>query len=90
MVACPRCRGGCSLCGGIGRVRPAVADAYVREESRRTTKVDRVFSEEELPTKPDLIRRLDKRARIVRLVAIGILGAVLGVSIGAVLAILLR
>lgn len=36
---CPKCKGGCSLCGGSGSVLCTVADVWAREESRPTTRL---------------------------------------------------
>lgn len=48
--ACPKCKGGCSLCGGSGSVLSTVADVWAREESRPTTKVLRdVIPDEAIP-----------------------------------------
>ncbi len=90
-VPCPKCKGGCDLCGGIGSVPPAAARVWVREETRATVKVERRgFSEEELPTKPSFIRQADRRKRMVRIAALLILGAVIGIGLGVATALFFR
>ncbi len=86
-VDCPSCKGGCRLCGGSGRVREIVASVYMREEARATMKLDRKKPfPDELPTKPDLIKALDRRRRIVRYVAIILFGTALGILVGVAVA----
>jgi hypothetical protein len=66
-VPCPKCKGGCDLCSGSGVVNDSVARLYVREEARPTVRmrpgVREVFLADEVPTRPDLIKRALRRQR---------------------------
>jgi hypothetical protein len=72
-VPCPKCKGGCDVCGGAGRVPEGVARVYMREEGRATTKIPAGYATrlwpDEVPTKPDIIRKADRR----RMVLLGLL-----------------
>jgi hypothetical protein len=67
-VPCPKCKGGCSLCLGVGAVNETVARLYIREETRPTIKMrpgqQSTFLADEVPTRPDLIRQIQRRQRI--------------------------
>lgn len=74
-VPCPQCKGGCSLCGGSGTVNDSVAKLYIREESRATAKMPARQIEslwaKEAPTRPDAVKRAEKRVRRVTYAVIG-------------------
>jgi hypothetical protein len=74
MVPCPKCKGGCDVCGGRGQVHEGVARVYAREEGRATTKIPSGYAARfdwpsEVTTRPDVIRKADRR----RVILIGLL-----------------
>ena len=79
MKACPKCKGGCDLCLGTGQVTAGVAEIYVREESRRTKRLDahdrqvllredRRFASEP----PSLIQRANRQKWVVLFVVLAL------------------
>lgn len=84
-VSCPKCKGGCDLCGGSGRVPEGVARVYVREETRQTTKMSaRQIGEltepwpNEATTTPATVARAEKIRRIVFWSALVTAGVIAG------------
>jgi len=85
LVSCPKCKGGCDLCGGSGQVPQGVARVFAREESRATAKMPTTRLEElrdwatEAITRPATVKRADHIRHIVFWVALALLAAFTGV-----------
>lgn len=88
-VPCPKCKGGCDLCGGSGRVTEGAGRVYQREESRRTTRMPgrqlQGFLADEVPTRPNVIAAANRRRRVGRIVLFIVLGLSMGFGIGLLL-----
>lgn len=85
MVSCPKCKGGCDLCGGSGQVTHGVARVYAREETRSTAKIPSTRLQElrgwasEAITKPGTVKRADRIRHIAFWTALALLVAFSGV-----------
>ena len=95
MVPCPKCKGGCDLCGGRGVCPEGAARVYIREESRRTVKIparlqDNLRWPSEPPTKPEWVPTVIQRARRVTTAARWVAMLILAVGLGALLDAMLR
>ena len=85
-VACPKCRGGCQLCGGTGKVLAGVAESYQREEFRATVKVERPrIAKDALRTSG--VPAVLVKANAIKQATWGLIG--LGVALGTLLAAVL-
>jgi hypothetical protein len=88
-VPCPKCKGGCDLCSGTGRVSRGASQIYNREESRRTAKMPvsqlQQYWAEEAATTPDVLTAADRRARLGMYALIVSVALALGIAIGLLL-----
>jgi len=81
LVSCPKCKGGCDLCGGSGQVPQGVAHVYTREEARATAKIPTTHLQElrgwaaEAVTTPGTVVRADRIRHLVFWIAIALLVA---------------
>lgn len=84
-VPCPKCRGGCDLCGGAGSVNESVSRIYLREETRRTVKMPakqlKTIWDQEAPTKPQVIVAADRRRTFTAYVLVVVVATILGIGL---------
>jgi hypothetical protein len=86
---CPKCKGGCDLCGGTGRVPEGAARVYLREEARRTALLParqldelREVPASDRPTVPEFLRKANRLRAVARWLLIITLGLTVGMVLG--------